>query len=298
MVRKIGARNVPKQEEGTANNSSAGDRLFVQALVKGLQVFSLFDSLRPQWTIDEMTDDLTLPRMTVYRIVKTLEREGYLVGDPATNRYHLGPMILAAANASWEQWRDLQKVARPHLEELANRTAETASLAVEVDGMAIELDAIYTARPFRRQLAPGRVVGYIATAHGKVFAAYMSPAELDRVLQTPFHPPASRVIDADALRGELRKVLEEGVAYDFEERDLGTCAVAAPVQDQLGEVVASVGILVPPGRFGPAEREALAEAVKTTSRRLSAYFGFNAAGMADNKPPSHRKIALHKLASS
>ncbi|HLA81606.1 MAG TPA: IclR family transcriptional regulator [Thermoleophilia bacterium] len=277
MARKIGARNRTSGDEGTKTNSSNGDRLFVQALVKGLQVLGLFDSLRPEWTVDEMAQELDLPRMTVYRVVKTLEREGYLVGDPATNRYHLGPMILAAANASSEQWRDLLRVARPHLEELAKQTGETVSLAIEVDGVAIEIDAIITARPFRRQLAPGRVVGYTATAHGKVFAAHMSSGELDKVLRAPFQPRVSRAIDADSLQAELRKVLEEGVAYDFEERDVGTCAVAAPIRDQLGDVVASLGILAPPGRFGPAEREVLADAVKKTSRTLSAFIGYDVA---------------------
>ena len=191
MARKIGARNQSKQE-GSGNNSSAADRVLLQALVKGLAVFGLFDSLRPEWTVDEMTEEVGLPRMTVYRVVKTLESEGYLVGDPATNRYHLGPAILAATYVSSQRWGELARLARPYLEDLASRTRETVTLAIEVDGVAVEIDSIHTPRPFRRQLAPGRVIGYEASAHGKVFVAHMSPQERERVLAAPFHPPTSQ----------------------------------------------------------------------------------------------------------
>jgi IclR family KDG regulon transcriptional repressor len=276
MARKIGARNQPKQD-GAGTNSSAAGRLLLQALVKGLAVFGLFDSLRPEWTVDEITEELQLPRMTVYRVVKTLESQGYLVGDPATNRYHLGPAILAATYVSSQRWGDLARLARPHLEDLASRTRETVTLAIEVDGVAVEIDSIHTPRPFRRQLAPGRVIGYEASAHGKVFLAHMSLQERERVLAAPFHPPTSQVgTDLESLSLALDRIREDGVAYDFEERDLGTCAVAAPVRDQFGKVVASVGVLAPPGRFGPEQQQSHAEAVQAAAESLSAVLGYRA----------------------
>jgi IclR family KDG regulon transcriptional repressor len=276
VARKIGARNQSKQG-GSGDTSSAADRLLLQALVKGLAVFGLFDSLRPEWTVDEITEEVGLPRMTVYRVVKTLESEGYVVGDPATNRYHLGPAILAATYVSSQRWGELARLARPYVEDLASRTRETVTLAVEVDGVAVEIDSVHTPRPFRRQLAPGRVVGYEASAHGKVFLAYMAEQDRERVLAAPFHPPTSQAAaDLEALSLTLDRIREDGVAYDFEERDLGTCAVAAPIRDQLGKVVASLGVLAPPGRFGPEQQQFHAEAVKAAAKSFSAVLGYRA----------------------
>lgn len=73
------------------------------------------------------------------------------------------------------------------------------------------------------------------------------------------------------LARELDKVREEGVAFDLAERDLGTCAVVAPVRGQMGEMVATLGVVVPTGRFGPAQRTACAEAVKRVAASLSAF---------------------------
>ena len=51
-------------------------------------------------------------------------------------------------------------------------------------------------------------------------------------------------------------MVAEGVAFDIEERNLGTCAVAAPVRDQLGKVIAALSVIVPTGRFGDEEKNA------------------------------------------
>ena len=66
----------------------------------------------------------------------------------------------------------------------------------------------------------------------------------------------------------------EGVAFDIEERNLGTCAVAAPVRDQMGNVIGSIGVVVPTGRFGAEERETCVSAVKAAAAALSAFLGY------------------------
>lgn len=243
----------------------------IQVLAKGLAVLSLFDTLHPEWTVDQIAEATGFPRMTVYRLVKTLEGSGYLVCD-RTNRYHLGPGILAATSVAADRHSGLLRVARPYLEDLAARTGETVTFAVEVDGVAVEIDEIPTSRPFRRHMAPGRSFGYNNTAHGKVFLANKSEAEREAV---PFEiTTANSISDGDTLAKVLQSVCSEGVAFNYQERDIGTCAVAAPVYDQVGQVVASIAVLVPPGRFGDAQRKAHADAVKEVAGSLSAFLGY------------------------
>jgi DNA-binding IclR family transcriptional regulator len=83
------------------------------------------------------------------------------------------------------------------------------------------------------------------------------------------------VTDRAALAAELETVAREGVAYDIEGLYLGTCAVGAPVRDQLGAIAAAISVVVPTGRFGPAERQVCTEAVKNAAASFSAYLGWN-----------------------
>lgn len=261
-----------------------GSAFLVRALAKGLTVLSLFDAENREWTLDEIADRAGLPRMTAYRMIRTMESASYLVRDPVTSRYHLGPALLAATYLC-ESYSDLVKLARPYLEELTDKTGESATLAVEVDGVAVSVDMVDTTRPLKREVAVGRIIGDTANANGKIFAAFKSEQEREQLLAQPRTrlTPAT-ITDADELREELEHVRSQGIALDIEERNTGTCAVAAPVRDQLGKVIAAVSIVVPTGRFQEPEKQRFAEAVKETAASLSAFLGYSSQGRGTGGP--------------
>jgi DNA-binding IclR family transcriptional regulator len=223
----------------------------VRALAKGLSILSLFDAENREFSLEEIAEHAGLPRMTAYRMIRTMESAWYLVRDPVTNRYHLGPALLASIYLS-EGYAELSEIVRPYLHDLVEKTGEAATLATEVDGVAVSVDMVDTARPFRREVAVGRIIGDTASATGKVFVAFKPAAERARILART-HPQITpnTITDPEAIARDLERVVADGVAFDFEERNLGTCAVAAPVRDQLGAVVAALSVIVPAGRFGP-----------------------------------------------
>jgi DNA-binding IclR family transcriptional regulator len=252
------------------------DPLAVRALARGLSILCLFDVDHREWTIDQMAEQTSLLRMTVYRMVRTLESAGFLARDPATNRYHLGPSVHAMTYVS-EDHSEFVALARPFMEALVERTGESVTLAVEIDGAPVCVDIIDTTRPFKRQTARGRVIGDLASVHGKVFAAFKPADERAALLARP-HPKLTphTVTDPLAMAEELDRIArDDDVAYDVEGLYVSTCAVGSPVRDQLGEVVAAISVVMPTGRFGPEERQHCAEAVNSIAESLSAYLGWN-----------------------
>src|SRR3990172_9038844 len=167
------ARPRGKVAERDRQTDGGGSAFLVRALSKGLTVLGLFDAENREWTLDEIAEHACLPRMTAYRMIRTMEAARYLVRDPVTNRYHLGPALLASTYLS-EGYADLVDIAKPYLRELVEKTGESATLAVEVDGVAVSVDLVDTPRPFRREVAVGRIIGDTANANGKVFAAFKS----------------------------------------------------------------------------------------------------------------------------
>jgi DNA-binding IclR family transcriptional regulator len=256
------------------------DPLQVRALTRGLAILQLFDVDHREWTIDEMAEQTGLVRMTAYRMARTLEGMAFLVRDPATNRYRLGPATLAMTYVA-DNHTAFTGAARPFLEALLEQTGESVTLAVEVDGFPVTIDIVNTTRPFKRQTAPGRIVGDITTVHGKIFTAFKPAEEREAVLAAPLpkRTPHS-ITDPGALRAELEQIVRDDVAYDVEGMYLGTCAVGAPVRDQMGEIAATISVVMPTGRFGPAERSLCSEAVKATAAAFSAYLGWTPRGTA------------------
>jgi DNA-binding IclR family transcriptional regulator len=246
----------------------------VRTLATGMAMLSMFDAEHRQWSLDEMVSRLGVSRMTAYRMARTLQASGHLVHDPAVARYRLGPAMLAGIYLA-EGFEQLVAVARPYLEELVRQTGELAAIAVELDGVAVCADLVASSRPFVPEIAVGRVIGDTANAHGKMFAAMKPDGERARIVGRP-HERLTRftITDPVELAGELEKIRADGLAYDFEEHDPGTCAVVAPVRDQTGELVATLGVVVPAGRFGPEARQACADAVGETAASLSAFYGY------------------------
>jgi IclR family pca regulon transcriptional regulator len=258
----------------TDTGGREADAFQVRALTRGLSILGLFDVDHREWTIDEMAENTGLVRMTVYRMVRTLESMAFLVRDSSSNRYRLGPATLAMCYVADDQSGFVQ-AARPFLEALVHETGESVTLAVEVDGYPVCVAILNTTRPFKRRTAPGRILGDIASVHGKLFAAFKSPAEQAAILaqprgqRTPF-----TILDRDIIAAELEQIAREDVAYDIKGTYVELCAVGAPVRDQFGTVTATISAVMPAGRFGDTERELCTSAVKKAAAAFSAYLGW------------------------
>jgi DNA-binding IclR family transcriptional regulator len=250
------------------------DPLSVRALTRGLSILGLYDVDHREWTIDEMTEQTGLVRMTVYRMARTLESMAFLIRDSSTNRYRLGPAALAMCYVSDDQ-SGFVEAARPYLAALVQETGESVTLAVEVDGYPVCVDIMNTTRPFKRQTAPGRILGDIGTVHGKIFAAFKSPAEREAILAKPrSRTTPHSITDTDQIIAELDQVVREDVACDMEGSYQGLCSVGSPVRDQFGAIAATIAVVVPSGRFGEDDRTRCTKAVKAAAASFSAYLGW------------------------
>ena len=273
-------------QAGEARPRESGDASVVRTLATGMALLSLFDAEHRVWSLDDMVERLGVSRITAYRMARTLQGTGHLVSDPSVGGYRLGPAMLAGIYLA-EGFEQLVEVARPYLEALKQETGELAAIAVELDGVAVCADLVVSSRPYVLEIAVGRVIGDTANAHGKMFAAMKPEAERARVVRKR-HPrlTPNTITEPAALAAEFERIRREGLAWDAEEHDLGTCAVVAPVRNQTGEVIATIGVVVPAGRFGPEAREACAAAVLGSAAALSEFYGY--AGPAEGRRPGGR----------
>ena len=246
----------------------------VRSLVRGLQILKCFDVDRPEWGLIELSKRTGLHKATCYRLLRTLEGEGFLGYDGLSGRYHLGPSLLkmgylAQANS------ELVRIAHPHLEKLAALTGETVDLAVWIGDGVLFVDQVLTSNPFKPASSVGRVFTDFGNAHTKVHLAFGSESCWAKVLaNAQKHLPPFTIVESDSFLQELSRVAREGVAYDLQEQAPGTCAVAAPVRDSTGQVRASISVVAPEERFGPSEMKEYAQGVKEAAAAISLDLGY------------------------
>jgi IclR family transcriptional regulator, KDG regulon repressor len=246
----------------------------VRSLARGLGILRCFTVERPEWGVTELSKHLGLNKATIFRLVKTLEAEGFLAVDPSSGKYYVGSALLRAAYVGFSR-SALVRIAQPHIERLASESGESVDLTVWTDEGTLVVAQVRTSRPFRPVSRVGRVFTDFSNSHSKVFLAFMSEDDRAPILAQRQEPRTQySITDPERLSEEMRKVAAQGVAYDFQENSEGVCSVAAPVCDPAGNVRASLSIVAPVSRFGPIEVARLTESVKEAAAAISRDLGY------------------------
>jgi IclR family acetate operon transcriptional repressor len=183
---------------------------------------------------------------TISRILATLVSGGLVEHVTATGRYRLGVGVIRLANAAGERL-DVRSLARPHLEDIAGRIQETATLSVPGGHEAITLDYVQSPLSVRSVAEVGRASAAHATAVGKVFLAHGGTIPAGPL----FAYTERTIVDHDVLRVEVAGVRERGWGRAVGEREEDLNAVAVPVMGPAGKLAAILGIQGPAVRFSP-----------------------------------------------
>ncbi|MFE1601374.1 IclR family transcriptional regulator [Methylobacterium sp. ID0610] len=110
-----------------------GDRQFVTALARGLQVLRAFRDATEMLGNREIAERTGLPKPTVSRLTHTLLTLGYLVHGDDGERYGLGPAVLALSAAFLRQ-NSFPQMAKPYLQDLATAVQAHVALGL-LDGL-------------------------------------------------------------------------------------------------------------------------------------------------------------------
>lgn len=199
---------------------------------------------------------------TVSRLLATLAKDELVQRVPATGRYRLGLRLIQLGNAALAGV-ELREIARPHLLALREATGETATLSVPAGDTAVTVDFVQSPSTVRSVAEVGRPSVPHATASGKIYLAFTG-AEI----ATDLHALTPHTItDPPRLAREIARVREQGWAQARAEREAELHAVAVPVLDTRGQLVAILAVQGPAGRF---DDQAMAAAVECLQERAAA----------------------------
>jgi IclR family pca regulon transcriptional regulator len=217
------------------------DSDFVQSLERGLAVICAFDRDHSELTLSEVAAATGVTRATARRFLLTLARLGYVRSDGRF--FSLTPRVMELGYAYLSSL-SLPEVAEPHLKALVAEVNESSSVSV-LDGQ----DVVYIARvPFSRIMTVAISVGTrfpaYATSMGRVLLAALPEADVDAYLAgVRMERITPRTIASEpALRAELTKVRTQGFALVDQELEEGLRAVAAPIRDRAGAIVAALNV--------------------------------------------------------
>ncbi len=228
-----------RDEDAPADGEHGSGRYFVKSVERALTVIRV---LGPEaMTVPDVAREAGLTRATARRFLLTLADLGYVHSDGRT--FWLRPRVLELGYA-YLSGLSLPDVALPHLEELVAVVRESSEASV-LDGE----DIVYILRvPASRIVTVSVNVGARMPAHatsmGRVLLASLTDTELDAYFATATlqrYLPNTLTSPA-ALRDELEIVRRNGWAIVDQELEEGLRAVATPIRDRDGHVLAAANL--------------------------------------------------------
>lgn len=246
----------------------------VEALAKGLSLLSLFSAERPALHVKDLVSLSGIPMPTVFRLVATLEEEGYLERT-ADGMVRPGTGVLALGFAAM-QGLDLVQLSEPALRDLA-AAGETVNL-----GVLYGDQVLFVARIPRRgslvaaNIRVGSTVPAVYSSIGKTILAYLSEEEIGELVTADsfrgvWGPRAVRTLDA--LNEQLKSARQDGYLVQRDEAIPGLSSIASPIRQAGGVVSAAINVAVPSAEYTDEEiidrfLEPLLKASRDISRRM------------------------------
>ena len=245
----------------------------VQSVDRALTVLEIVGKLGSAG-VTEIATELGVHKSTVSRLIAVLESRGFVEQLSDRGKYRLGFAIVRLAGSTSARM-DLAKESQAICDRLADQCGETTNVAILDDDRVINVveahgPAEITLRSWVGQNCPAH-----ATSSGKVLLAGLEPDDVGDFLDDPltvFTPNTIR--DLTMLREELATVRDAGWASVREELEIGLNAVAAPVRDSTGNVVAALSVSGPAYRLEPLRFEFVAEMTMAAAAAISRRLGF------------------------
>jgi IclR family transcriptional regulator, acetate operon repressor len=234
-----------------------------QSVDRAAELMSLVVRADQPVSFTELVDWTGLPRSTTSRLLHALERHGILERTQ-DGRYRGGVLFAHYANR-FDRVESLAATAQPMLERVAEETDETVNLGVPSGDTVVHAAQIDSAYILGATNWIDVEVPPHCSALGKVMYAFGALRMPRDPLETK---TAATVRDLATLKRQLGLIREQGFAITRGEFEEGLDALAAPVRNPEGHVVAAIGVSGPSFRLEKSHQR-IGELLVSESDRLS-----------------------------
>ncbi len=246
------------------HNRESGSALQKATLVLDV----LLDGERPE-SLADISAKLDLPRQTVHRVVRQLEELDLIRRDFARDHYFVGARMIQLGIKALGAAARLAPV-HAVLKQLVDDIGETCNVGVLERDEIVYIDRVECDWPLRLQLSAGSRVAVHATAIGKLLVAHLPSRTRKRILETvPLRALTENTLTTpEALEDEFKRIRRDGYAANNEENLAGLIALAVPIYDGDGRVVAGLALHAPVARMDQSRAIEQLPALRAAAARL------------------------------
>jgi IclR family transcriptional regulator, acetate operon repressor len=227
---------------------SATSRTGAQSVERALAVLRCLAAADEDLGVSDVAARTELSVSTTHRLLQALRIDGLVAQDQRSERYHLGPGLVALGRRAEARVR-FDRL-QPQLEALAVATGESVSLGTRIGDEVLTVLHADSPQPLRFDQAPGTHVPVHASGIGKALLAFAAdPAAEVAALGDLAAFTDATLTTPEALLADLDTTRQRGWALNDGERHVGVRTMAAPLLDSAGRPWAGLAIQGPTARL-------------------------------------------------
>ncbi len=222
--------------------------------------------------VQQLASDTSLNVSTVHRLLQLMARDGTVSYDSRARVYSIGTECIRFATHVLGSGSLIGRI-RPIIADLAERLSETCAFTLYEPKTFSKVIAIVERGPYPLgyDFEVGTRDGIYAGASGKPILAFLSDADIERMLRKPLPRLTENTdVDPDELRKQIRQIRKRGYATSHGERVPGAgIGIGAPVFGRQEQVIGSVVVTIPSFRWRNERLAKMADVVMKYARRVS-----------------------------
>lgn len=239
-----------------------------------LDILELLADKSQNCPLRDLSVALDAPKSSLLPLLRTLTERGYLTHEE--HGYKLGTKVLELSSGL-DTERDLRNLAHAELVALRNATDESTILARLTSDRknVVYIDKVEGLHRILAAAKIGETRPLHATSSGRLLLANMPAAEraltIEQLQLTRY--TQKTIVSKTKLLSEINSILEQGFCTNIDQSVLGHCAIAAPIMDHWGEVIAACVLSAPTERV-KHKLPALINKLKATASSISNQLGY------------------------
>ena len=260
-------RGRPRAFNGPSEASS------VQSLDRALRILAVVADANGL-SLSEIAAASEVPAPTAYRMLVTLENHGMVEFDKSDQLWSVGVGAFRTGSAFLRRRRLVDR-ARAVMQDLMERSGETANLGVAEDGCVVFVSQVETHEAIRAFFRPGTRSPFHASGIGKAVLAHLTPERVAAIARREGLERYTETTKAsiDDLNADLETIRARGFAIDDEERYPGMRCVAAAIFNEYGEPLGGISVSGPTVRVTGARADELGALVAGAAAEITRSIG-------------------------
>jgi IclR family transcriptional regulator, KDG regulon repressor len=244
-----------------------------QSIIKALSLLDLFSDGRQELSLKEITEEVQLPKPTVFRLLASLEYSGFITKTRESendSRYRLGLKLMELGHLVSEQL-ELRKIALPHMKKLAGEINEVIHLVIMNQNEAVYIEKVESTRALRLYTRIGKRSPLHLGSGPKLLFAFLDDDKRNQLIE---EMSEYRKIEKLSFTSELQQIKQNGYAISYGEQDIGTIGISFPIYDYERNVIASLAVSGPSSRFENDNLDYIKENTKIAAMNISLELGY------------------------